>query len=71
MSLVNNRQGKSKNTVEQPITSNLRLLRLLANMTQGIFLQKYPNIPGTDVAGEAVEISGGVKGLKKGQRVIG
>lgn len=71
MSLVNDRQGKSKNTVEQPIINNLRLLRLLANMTQGIFLQKYPNILGTDVAGEVVEIDEGVKGLKKGQRVIG
>jgi len=71
VSLVNDRQGKSKNTVEQPIINNLRLLRLLANMTQGIFLQKYPNILGTDVAGEVVEIDEGVKGLKKGQRVIG
>jgi NADPH:quinone reductase-like Zn-dependent oxidoreductase len=40
-------------------------------MTQGPFFQKYPNILGTDVAGEVVEIGEGVKGLKKGQHAIG
>ena len=71
MSLVNGRQGKSENTVEQPIRNNLHLLRLLADMTQGIFLQKYPSTLGIDVAGEVIEIGEGVKGLKNGQRVIG
>ena len=71
MSLDIGGQGKSENTVERPIRNNLHLLRLLAKMTQGIFLQKYPNILGTDVAGEVVEISEGVKDLKKGQHVIG
>ncbi len=34
-------------------------------------IQKYPNILGTDVAGEVVEVGSNVSGLEKGQRVIG
>jgi len=34
-------------------------------------VQKYPNVLGTDVAGEIVEIGEGVTRLRKGQRVIG
>ncbi len=34
-------------------------------------IQKYPNILGTDVAGEVVEVGSNVSGLNKGQRVIG
>jgi NADPH:quinone reductase-like Zn-dependent oxidoreductase len=36
----------------------------------GIFLQKYPNIIGTDVAGEIHEVGEGVTHVKKGDRVI-
>ncbi|KAF2714687.1 GroES-like protein [Pleomassaria siparia CBS 279.74] len=37
----------------------------------GIFLQKYPNVLGTDVAGEIHEVGEGVKNFKKGDRVLG
>ncbi|KAF2112553.1 oxidoreductase-like protein [Lophiotrema nucula] len=37
----------------------------------GIFLKEYPNILGTDVAGEIHEVGEGVTQFKKGDRVIG
>ena len=37
----------------------------------GIFLQKYPNVLGTDVAGEVHEVGEGVSHVKKGDRVLG
>lgn len=37
----------------------------------GIFLKEYPNILGTDVAGEIYEVGGGVTNFKKGDRVLG
>ncbi|OAK97050.1 GroES-like protein [Phaeosphaeriaceae sp. SRC1lsM3a] len=37
----------------------------------GIFLQKYPNICGTDVAGEVYDVGEGVTHVKKGDRVLG
>ncbi|KAJ4325403.1 hypothetical protein N0V94_000745 [Neodidymelliopsis sp. IMI 364377] len=36
----------------------------------GIFLQKYPNVLGTDVAGEVHEVGEGVTHVKKGDRVL-
>ncbi|CAO2651548.1 Nn.00g041180.m01.CDS01 [Neocucurbitaria sp. VM-36] len=36
----------------------------------GIFLQKYPNVCGTDVAGEVYEVGEGVTHVKKGDRVL-
>jgi len=39
--------------------------------TYGLFMQKYPNVCGTDVAGEVYEIGEGVTHVKKGDRVIG
>jgi NADPH:quinone reductase-like Zn-dependent oxidoreductase len=37
----------------------------------GIALQKYPNICGTDVAGEIYEVGEDVTNFEKGDRVIG
>ncbi|KAF2819338.1 GroES-like protein [Ophiobolus disseminans] len=37
----------------------------------GIILQKYPNVLGTDVAGEVYEVGEDVTHLKKGDRVLG
>lgn len=37
----------------------------------GVFLQKYPNVLGTDVAGEIYEVGEGVTHVKKGDRVLG
>ena len=35
----------------------------------GIFIQKWPTILGTDIAGEVVEVGEGVTEFKKGDRV--
>ena len=35
----------------------------------GVFLQKWPNILGTDIAGDIVEVGENVKNVKKGDRV--
>lgn len=37
----------------------------------GLFIQKYPNVTGTDVAGEVVEVGEDVTHVKKGDRVMG
>lgn len=37
----------------------------------GLFIQSYPNILGTDVAGEIVQVGSQVERLKVGQRVLG
>lgn len=37
----------------------------------GLFLQKYPYVLGTDVAGEVHEVGEGVTHVKKGDRVLG
>ncbi|KAF2852623.1 oxidoreductase-like protein [Plenodomus tracheiphilus IPT5] len=37
----------------------------------GVILQKYPNVLGTDVAGEIYEVGEGVTEFKRGDRVIG
>jgi len=37
----------------------------------GLFIQKYPNILGTDVAGTIAAVGPGVTNFKQGQRVIG
>ncbi|KAH9866667.1 hypothetical protein J1614_008360 [Plenodomus biglobosus] len=37
----------------------------------GVILQKYPNVCGTDVAGEVHEVGEGVTEFKKGDRVMG
>lgn len=37
----------------------------------GIILQRYPNVCGTDVAGEIYEVGEGVTHVKKGDRVLG
>lgn len=36
----------------------------------GVFLTKYPNILGTDVAGEVYEVGSEVKDFKRGDRVL-
>lgn len=36
----------------------------------GYFIQHYPNILGTDVAGEIHEVGSDVKNFKKGDRVL-
>lgn len=36
----------------------------------GLFIQKWPTVLGTDVAGEVVEVGEGVSNFKKGDRVI-
>jgi NADPH:quinone reductase-like Zn-dependent oxidoreductase len=36
-----------------------------------MFLQRYPNVLGTDVAGEIHEVGEGVSQFKKGDRVLG
>jgi len=36
----------------------------------GLFVTKYPNVLGTDIAGEIVEVGAEVKDFKKGDRVL-
>ncbi|PVH94061.1 GroES-like protein [Periconia macrospinosa] len=39
--------------------------------TAGVVVKKYPNVIGTDVAGEVYEVGSGVIHVKKGDRVLG
>lgn len=39
--------------------------------TMGMFIEKFPNIPGGDVAGEVVAVGSNVEGFKEGDRVMG
>ncbi|PVH90796.1 GroES-like protein [Periconia macrospinosa] len=39
--------------------------------TYGVVVKKYPNVLGTDVAGEVYEVGSGVIHVKKGDRVLG
>jgi hypothetical protein len=50
------------------LEANIEACRKLT--TTGIFLPKYPNITGTDIAGEVYEVGEGVTHVKKGDRVI-
>lgn len=36
----------------------------------GFYVQNYPNVLGTDVAGEVIEVGSNVKNVKKGDRVL-
>lgn len=37
----------------------------------GYFIKDYPNVLGTDVAGEVIEVGANVSHVKKGDRVLG
>lgn len=66
-------KGRSKTTVcIADSTSQIAHRRSHEKLTSlGIILQKYPNVLGTDVAGEVHEVGEGVTHVKKGDRVLG
>jgi NADPH:quinone reductase-like Zn-dependent oxidoreductase len=60
-------KGRFKTTVR----SDSRIRDAQALTCEDFFLKKYPNVLGTDVAGEVHEVGEGVTHVKKGDRVLG